>query len=64
MKIMEGCYKGYRFQFAYSSATELKLLILSFQNTIDLVFCEVYLAHNGQAVRRKHQQTTISEDCI
>ena len=43
MKISEGIYKGYRFQFAYSSATELKVLILNFQNTIDLVFCEVYL---------------------
>lgn len=46
LKIREGNYKGYRFQFAYSNATELKLLILSFQNTIDLVFCEFYLAHN------------------
>ncbi len=46
MKIMEGCYKGYRFRFAYSNATELKLLILRFQNTIDFVFNEVYLAHN------------------
>ena len=40
LKISEGSYKGYRFQFAYSSTTELKLLILSFQNTVDLVFCE------------------------
>jgi len=46
MKIMEGCYKGYRFQFAYSNATELKLLILQFQNTVDFVFNEFYLAHN------------------
>jgi hypothetical protein len=42
MKIMEGIYKGFRFQFAYSSATELKMLILRFQNTVDLVFCESY----------------------
>ena len=42
MKIMEGCYKGYRFQFAYSSANELQILILRFQNTVDLVFCEAY----------------------
>jgi hypothetical protein len=42
LKIREGSYKGYRFKFAYSSATELKLLILSFQNTVDLVFNEVY----------------------
>lgn len=43
LKIREGVYKGYRFQFAYSSATELQMLILRFQNTIDLVFCEAYL---------------------
>jgi len=48
LKIIEGSYKGYRFQFAYSNATELKLLILRFQNTIDFVFCDVYLAHNYQ----------------
>lgn len=41
-RIFEGLYKGYRFQFAYSSATELKILILRFQNTVDLVFCESY----------------------
>ena len=41
MKIMEGSYKGYRFRFAYSSANELQILILRFQNTIDFVFCEV-----------------------
>ena len=46
LKIIEGSYKGYRFRFAYSSATELKLLIFNFQNTVDLVFCEVYLTHN------------------
>lgn len=43
MKTIEGIYKGYRFQFAYSNAAELRLLILSFQNTVDLVFCESYL---------------------
>jgi len=42
LKIREGNYKGYRFQFAYSNATELKLLILQFQNTVDFVFNEVY----------------------
>ena len=42
LKISEGMYKGYRFQFAYNSATELQLLILKFQNTVDLVFCESY----------------------
>ncbi len=41
MKIMEGSYKGYRFRFAYSSANELQILILRFQNTIDFVFNEV-----------------------
>jgi len=46
LKIREGSYKGYRFQFAYSNATELKALIKKFQNEIDLVFCDVYLAHN------------------
>jgi hypothetical protein len=46
MKIMEGIYKGYRFQFAYHSATELELLILNFQNTVDLVFCESYKGNN------------------
>ena len=40
MKICEGMYKGYRFLFAYSSATELCSLILQFQNTIDFVFNE------------------------
>lgn len=46
MKIASGQYKGYPFLFQYETATELKLLILQFQNTIDFVFCEVYLAHN------------------
>jgi hypothetical protein len=41
LKIREGSYKGYRFKFAYSSSTELKLLILRFQNTVDFVFNEV-----------------------
>jgi len=41
LKIIEGSYKGYRFRFAYSNATELKLLILRFQNTVDFVFNEV-----------------------
>ena len=36
-RIFEGSYKGYRFQFAYSNATELKLLILQFQNTVDML---------------------------
>jgi len=40
MKICEGAYKGYRFLFAYSSATELRLLILRFQKVVDFVFCE------------------------
>ena len=40
MKICEGAYKGYRFLFQYETATELKLLILSFQKVVDFVFCE------------------------
>jgi hypothetical protein len=43
LRISEGVYKGYRFKFAYHRATELHLLILRFQNTVDLVFCESYL---------------------
>jgi len=57
LKIREGGYKGYRFQFAYSNATELKLLILRFQNTVDFVFNEFYLAHNGKAKGQCPQQT-------
>ena len=41
MKIASGNYKGYPFLFQYETATELKLLILRFQNTVDFVFNEV-----------------------
>ena len=41
MKIASGNYKGYPFLFKYETATELKLLILQFQNTVDFVFNEV-----------------------
>jgi len=40
MKLASGQYKGYPFLFQYETATELKLLILRFQNTIDFVLCE------------------------
>ena len=64
LKIRYGRIKGHAFLFKYETTVELKALITKFQNEIDLVFCEVYLAHNGQAVRHKHQQFTISEDYI
>ena len=41
MKIINGSYKGYPFLFQYETSTELKLLILQFQNVVDFVFCEV-----------------------
>lgn len=41
MKIASGQYKGYPFLFQYDTQTELKLLILQFQNTVDFVFNEV-----------------------
>ena len=40
LKLASGQYKGYPFLFKYETQTELKLLILRFQNTIDFVFCE------------------------
>jgi len=41
MKLSAGSYKGYQFLFQYETKTELKLLILQFQNYVDFVFCEV-----------------------
>lgn len=41
MKLSSGNYKGYPFLFQYETQTELKLLILQFQNVVDFVFCEV-----------------------
>ena len=38
MKLASGNYKGYPFLFQYETQTELKLLILQFQNTVELVF--------------------------
>jgi hypothetical protein len=40
MKLASGNYKGYTFLFQYETGTELKLLILRFQNVVDFVFCE------------------------
>lgn len=40
LKLASGQYKGYPFLFQYETGTELKLLILRFQNAIDFVFCE------------------------
>jgi hypothetical protein len=40
MKLASGNYKGYPFLFQYETTTELKLLILQFQNTVDFVLCE------------------------
>ncbi len=37
MKIIQGNYKGHPFAFKYETKTEMKLLILQFQNYID--FC-------------------------
>ncbi len=40
LKIIQGNYKGYPFLFQYETGTELKLLILKFQNVVDFVFCD------------------------
>ena len=40
LKIRYGRIKGHAFLFKYETQTELKLLILQFQNTVDFVFCE------------------------
>ena len=40
LKIIQGNYKGHKFVFQYETGTELKLLILKFQNVVDFVFCE------------------------
>jgi len=40
LKIIQGNYKGHKFVFKYETKTEMKLLILQFQNYIDFVFCD------------------------
>jgi len=46
LKIRYGRIKGHAFLFKYETTVELKALIKKFQNTVDLVFCDVPLAHN------------------
>ena len=53
LKLASGQYKGYPFLFQYETATELKLLILQFQNTVDFVFCEVFELSLGWGDVRK-----------